>query len=79
MSKEKNIECSGVVQQSLRGAQFKVKLNGSDHVVIATISGKIRQNNIQIVPGDQVTMKMSPYDSSKAIICFRVRNSPPPA
>ena len=76
MAKEENIECSGVVLESLRDAQFRVKIDGSEHVVLARISGKIRKNNIHIVPGDQVTLEMTPYDLNKAIIRFRKSRKP---
>ena len=73
MPKEENIECTGVVLESLRGAQFRVKVDDSDHIVLARISGKIRKNSIHIVPGDHVTLSMTPYDLTKAIIKFRKR------
>ena len=73
MAKDENIECTGVVLESLRDAQFRVKIDDADHIVLARISGKIRKNNIHIVPGDKVTLEVSPYDLSKAIIRFRKR------
>lgn len=73
MAKDENIECTGVVLEALRDAQFRVQIDDSDHMVLARISGKIRKNNIHIVPGDKVTLEMSPYDLSKGIIRFRKR------
>ena len=61
MSKEDVIEIEGKVLEALPNAQFKVELpNG--HVILAHISGKLRMNFIRILPGDKVTVEMSPYD-----------------
>ena len=61
MSKEDVIEIEGKVLEALPNAQFKVELpNG--HVILAHISGKLRMNFIRILPGDKVTVQMSPYD-----------------
>lgn len=70
MSKEDVIEIEGVVVDSLPNAQFKVELpNG--HQILAHISGKLRMNFIRILPGDKVTVEMSPYDLSKGRITWR--------
>ena len=58
------------VRQVRRGGRFRVEL-GNGHVVLAHISGKMRKHFIRIVPGDKVTVEMSPYDLSKARITFR--------
>lgn len=71
MAKEENIECSGVVEECLRGAQFRVKLDGTDRVILAHISGKIRKHNIHIVAGDKVTVELAPYNLERGIIKFR--------
>lgn len=71
MAKEEPIECTGIVEECLRGAQFRVKLDDSDHVILAHISGKIRKYNIHIVVGDRVTVEMTPYDTERGIIRFR--------
>ena len=64
MSKEDVIEIEGVVVESLPNAQFRVELpNG--HQLLAHISGKLRMNFIRILPGDKVTLEMSPYDLTK--------------
>ena len=64
MSKEDVIEIEGKVLEALPNAQFKVELpNG--HVILAHISGKLRMNFIRILPGDKVTVEMSPYDLTK--------------
>ncbi len=64
MSKQDVIEVEGIVREALPNAQFKVELpNG--HVILAVISGKLRMNFIRILPGDKVTVEMSPYDLTK--------------
>ncbi len=70
MSKEDVIELEGTVIESLPNAQFKVEL-ANGHVILAHISGKLRMNFIRILPGDKVTIEMSPYDFSKGRITWR--------
>ena len=70
MGKEDVIEVVGVVDEALPNAMFKVKIE-SGHVVLAHLSGKLRQNYIRIYPGDKVTLEMSPYDLSKGRIIWR--------
>ena len=70
MSKTDVIEIEGVVVEKLPNAMFKVELENG-HVVLAHISGKLRMNFIKILPGDKVTMEMSPYDLSKGRIVWR--------
>jgi len=70
MSKQDVIEIEGVVLEALPNAQFKVELpNG--HKLLAHISGKLRMNYIRILPGDKVTVEISPYDLSKGRITWR--------
>ena len=70
MSKEDVIEIEGTVVESLPNAQFRVELpNG--HQLLAHISGKLRMNFIRILPGDKVTLEMSPYDLTKGRIKWR--------
>ena len=64
MSKEDVIEIEGIVVEKLPNAMFKVELENG-HQVLAHISGKLRKNFIRILPGDKVTMEMSPYDLTK--------------
>jgi translation initiation factor IF-1 len=65
LSKEDVIEIEGTVVESLPNAQFRVELpNG--YQILAHISGKLRMNFIRILPGDKVTVEMSPYDLTKA-------------
>lgn len=70
MSKADVIEIEGTVVEKLPNAMFRVKLE-NDHEIIAHISGKLRQNFIRILPGDTVTLEMSPYDLSKGRIIWR--------
>lgn len=70
LSKEDVIEIEGTVVESLPNAQFRVELpNG--HQLLAHISGKLRMNFIRILPGDKVTIEMSPYDLTKGRITWR--------
>ena len=70
MAKDDVIEIEGVVVDALPNTQFKVELpNG--HVILAHISGKLRMNFIRILPGDRVTVEMSPYDLTKGRITWR--------
>ncbi|HAG69650.1 MAG: translation initiation factor IF-1 [Lachnospiraceae bacterium] len=70
MSKADVIEIEGTVTEKLPNAMFRVKLE-NDHEVLAHISGKLRMNFIRILPGDKVTLEMSPYDLSKGRIIWR--------
>lgn len=73
MPKEDHIEMEGIVIEAMRNAMFKVELpNG--HVVLATISGKLRMNYIKILPGDKVKLEVSPYDITKGRITWRSKN-----
>ena len=69
MSKADVIEIEGVVVEKLPNAMFKVELENG-HIVLAHISGKLRMNFIKILPGDKVTLEMSPYDLSKGRIIW---------
>ena len=70
MSKVDMIELEGVVVEAMPNAMFKVEIQGG-HVILAHISGKLRMNFIRILPGDKVTVEMSPYDLSKGRITWR--------
>ena len=70
MSKADVIEVEGVVVEKLPNAMFKVELENG-HIVLAHISGKLRMHYIKILPGDTVTIEMSPYDLSKGRIIWR--------
>lgn len=70
MAKGDVIEMEGTVVDALPNAQFKVKLE-NDYEILAHISGKLRMNFIRILPGDTVTVEMSPYDLTKGRITWR--------
>jgi translation initiation factor IF-1 len=69
--KEELIELVGVVVDKQPNAFFKVKVNDSEHVILATISGRMRRNRIRILMGDRVDVELSPYDLSKGRITYR--------
>lgn len=73
MSKEDVIETEGIIVEALPNATFKVKLSNG-HIITAYISGKLRLNNIKIIPGDGVKLEMSPYDLTKGRIVWRSKN-----
>ena len=70
MSKQDMIEIEGTVVESLPNATFQVELENG-HRILAHISGKLRMNYIKILPGDKVTVEMSPYDLTKGRITWR--------
>lgn len=70
MAKEDVIEVEGVVLETLPNTMFKVKLENG-HVLNAHVSGKIRMHYIRILPGDKVTLEISPYDLTRGRITFR--------
>ncbi len=73
MSKSDVIEIEGIVTDSFPNAMFEVKLENG-HKILAHISGKLRMNYIRILPGDRVTVKMSPYDMTRGRITWRAKN-----
>ena len=72
MAKEDLIEMQGEVLERLPNATFRVKLENG-HVVLGFISGKMRMHYIRILPGDKVTVQLTPYDLSRARIVFRAK------
>ena len=70
MAKDDVIELEGTVIEALPNATFKVDIPGG-HQIIAHISGKLRMNFIRILPGDKVTVQMSPYDLTRGRITWR--------
>ena len=70
MAKQASIQLDGTVTESLGNAMFRVELENK-HVVLAHISGKLRMNFIRILPGDEVTLELSPYDLDKGRIILR--------
>lgn len=70
MSKADNIEMQGTVVEAMPNATFKVEIE-TGHTILAHISGKLRMNYIKILPGDKVTVEMSPYDLTRGRITWR--------
>ena len=70
MGKQDSIELEGIVEDTLPGASFKAKVENG-HSIIAHVSGKIRMHYIRILPGDKVTVEISPYDLTRGRITFR--------
>lgn len=72
MSKEEAIEVEGTVVEALPNAMFKIELENG-HKVLAHVSGKIRMNFIRILPGDKVSVELSPYDLTRGRIKYRYK------
>ncbi len=72
MAKQKLIEQDGIIEEALSNAMFRVRLE-NDHLIIATISGKMRMFYIRILPGDKVKVEISPYDLSRGRITYRYK------
>jgi translation initiation factor IF-1 len=72
MAKQELIKQDGIIEEALSNAMFRVRLE-NDHVLIATISGKMRMHYIRILPGDKVAVEMSPYDLSRGRITYRYK------
>jgi translation initiation factor IF-1 len=72
MAKDDVIEIEGTVVETLPNAMFKVELENG-HIVLAHVSGKIRMNFIRILPGDKVTVELSPYDLNRGRITYRFK------
>ena len=76
MAKSDMIEVEGIVVESLPNTTFQVDI-GNGHMILAHISGKLRMNFIRILPGDKVTVEMSPYDLTRGRITWRSKSAPP--
>ena len=72
MAKEDIIEVQGAVLETLPNAMFRVQLDNG-HKILAHISGKMRMNFIRILPGDKVTVELSPYDLTRGSITYRFK------
>ncbi len=72
MAKQASIEQDGTITEALSNAMFRVELENG-HVITAHISGKMRMHYIRILPGDKVTVDLTPYDLSRARITFRAK------
>lgn len=84
MAKDESIKLEGVVLECLPNATFKVQVevgeeeNKVEITVLCTLSGKMKMNNISVIPGDFVTIEVSPYDQNKGRIVFRNKTRPAP-
>jgi translation initiation factor IF-1 len=72
MGKKNLIKQDGIIEEALSNAMFRVRLE-NDHIITATISGKMRMNYIRILPGDKVAVEMSPYDLTRGRIIYRYK------
>ena len=72
MAKEETIQMQGEIVETLPNATFRVKLENG-HIVLGHISGKMRMHYIRILPGDKVTVEVSPYDLTRGRIVFRAK------
>jgi len=72
LAKQDAIEVEGTIVEALPNAMFQVKLENG-HVILAHISGKIRMNFIKILPGDKVTVELTPYDLNRGRITYRFK------
>ena len=70
MAKQPSIEQDGTIIEALSNAMFRVELENG-HTIVAHVSGRMRKNFIRILPGDRVTIEMSPYDLTKGRIVYR--------
>ena len=72
MAKQELIKQDGIIEEALSNAMFRVRLE-NDHRIVATISGKMRMHYIRILPGDKVSVEISPYDLSRGRIIYRYK------
>jgi translation initiation factor IF-1 len=72
MSKEETIQMQGEIVETLPNATFRVKLENG-HIILGHISGKMRMHYIRILPGDKVTVELTPYDLTRGRIVFRAK------
>lgn len=72
MAKEENIEVQGTIIETLPNAMFRVQLENGQ-IILAYVSGKMRMHFIKILPGDKVTVELSPYDLTKGRITYRYK------
>ena len=72
MTKQDYIEAEGFVTENLSNGNFRVEINNG-HIVLCTISGKMRMHNIRLLPGDRVKIQISPYDLNRGRISVRLK------
>ena len=71
--KEEGIEVSGTVREKFPGGMFSVELEQRNQLVLAHLAGRLRKNRIRILPGDRVTVELSPYDLNRGRITYRFK------
>lgn len=72
MKKEEVVQVEGLVRETLPNAMFRVEIEGG-HVILGHVSGKMRMNYIRLLPGDRVTLELSPYDLTRGRIVRRIK------
>lgn len=72
MAKKNLIKQDGIIEEALSNAMFRVRLE-NNHLIVATISGRMRMHYIRILPGDKVSVEMSPYDLTRGRIVYRYK------
>ena len=72
MAKQDDIEVEGIVKENLSNGNFRVETE-TGHILLCTISGKMRMNNIRLTPGDKVKVQVSPYDLNRGRISVRLK------
>ena len=72
-NKEEGIEVAGKVVEKFPGGMFSVELESQKQIVLAHLAGRLRKNRIRILPGDKVTLELSPYDLTRGRITYRFR------
>lgn len=73
MAKNDNLELEGVVKEALPNATFRVEVAGCEKPIIAHLAGKLKMNFIRVLPGDKVTVSVSPYDMTRGRIIWRYK------
>ena len=71
-TRDDRLELSGIIEEALPGTLFRVRCD-SNLLVLCTLSGKLRMNRIRLLPGDAVTVEVSPYDTSRGRVTWRVK------
>ena len=74
MSKEQKIEKKGTVTEKLPDNRYRVEVHSNGEEVLGILKGRMKQNHIDVLPGDEVELEFSPYDLSKAYITYRISN-----
>ena len=72
MQKKEADRKEGIITESLRNAIFRIRLDGEDEEILAHLAGKLRLHHIKVLPGDRVVVELSPYDSSRGRIVYRL-------